>query len=120
MARNSLSDELRQTEELWRIWTQRGVSDGSTLSVDFHFYAARAAAGERLAAALRDAGYGVQVNTTRTLLIFKAMRIEATEHGEWTLERLLTRTRELVAVAERLDVLFDGLGAEMPDPASAA
>lgn len=119
MVRNSVTDELRQTEELWRIWTQRGVSDGSTLSVDFHFYAARAAAGERLAAALRDAGYDVKVNTTRTLLIFKALSIEATEHGAWTLERLLTRTRELVEAAERFDVLFDGLGAEMPAPSAA-
>jgi hypothetical protein len=114
----TVEKELEKNRELWSVWSAHGVRDGSAFAIDFHFYAARSANGERLAAVLREAGFTVRTQTTRTLLIFKGLDIEATEHASWTLPRLQERTRELVALAERAQVLFDGLGAEMPDPAA--
>jgi hypothetical protein len=113
---NSIDEQLRMNEALWEVWTTRGVRDGTTLKVDFHFYAARAGAGERLAGALRDAGYQVSTQEVRTLLVFKGLDVEASVSCEWTLELLQKLTRELVAAADRFDVQFEGLGAEMPDP----
>jgi Regulator of ribonuclease activity B len=118
MSNQHLQDVLETNCELWNIWSTHGIGDGSTFAIDFHFYAARSANGERVATILREAGFSVKTQTTRTLLIFKGLDIEATEHASWTLERLQERTRELVALAARVDVLFDGLGAEMPDPAA--
>jgi hypothetical protein len=96
------------------VWCENGVSPNTPLAVDFHFYSANIANGERLAAALREAGFTVSTRTTRTLLIFKGLSIEATQRSLWTLDDLRTRVTEFVGLAQRLGTTFDGLGAEMP------
>jgi hypothetical protein len=113
---NAIDAELERNRTLWNVWAEHGVRDGTELTVDFCFYAARAKAGEQLAAALSEAGYRVRTLETRTLLIFKALTIEASMGGEWTLDLLQARTRELVTMADRYAVMFDGLGAELPVP----
>lgn len=109
-----LADDIRDNEALWAEWQAHGVTEGTELKVEFHFYAARTAAGEDLEKRLRSAGFAVQSRTTRTLWVLKGLSVTASEQGAWTLERLNRRVEEMLLLATECGVLFDGCGAEMP------
>ena len=109
-----LDGHLLRARALWPIWVENGVTPGTLLAVDFHFYAAKPGSVEALEQVLSEAGFLVKKAKKRTFLIFQGISIEATESRCWTLVAIEERVRELYDLANRTGVMFDGFGAEMP------
>ena len=109
---SKLDDQLAKDESLWRMWQEEGVSEHTSLAVDFFFYATRNEAAYHIADALRQWGLTkVEVKTTRTLWIFKGWEITGVEDGTWSLEKLQDRSKRYEQLAEIWSATYDGCGA---------
>ena len=121
MSARTLKEELAKDEHLWRMWQEDGVTEDTSLSVDFSFYATSAKAAELIADALRRWGLtNVEVTTTRTLWIFRGWEITGVEDGTWSLQKLQDRTTRYERLAEICHSTYGGYGAMMPDTNDAA
>ena len=114
IADKQLAGHLHRNEAMWKVWQERGVTAETEIAVDFHFYATKKPYIKRLVESLHRTGFEISVNITRTMLLFRAWEIEATESGRWTLEGLQQRTSELYGVAVKCGCSLEGLGAMMP------
>ena len=113
---SKLDDELAKDESLWRMWQEDGVTEDTTLPVDVFFYATSADAAEQIADGLRRWGLSkVEIETKRTLWIFKSWEITGVEEGTWSLDKLHERSRRYERLAEIWSATYDGCGAFMPD-----
>jgi len=113
-ALNTYEQHGHANAEIWRLWKERGVSDQTELAVDFRFYTSRQRNAELLIEALKKAGFVVQHLRRRTFLIFRGHEVIGTARARWTLPLLQDRSREFVELANELDLLYEGFGAELP------
>jgi len=111
---NTMDKHATLNAELWRLWKEHGVTEHVVLAVDFRFYTAHKPNADALIAILLKAGFTIVHNRPRTVLIFRGHEIIATERGHWTLGRLQARAREFVELGNKLKLLYEGFGAEMP------
>jgi hypothetical protein len=109
-----LAAHLQRNELMWDVWIQAGVTETTSLPVDFHFYATKQPAAESLRRGLEQMGMAVALKSTRTLLFLKGWELTATETARWTLRKLQARTRDVFELASSLDVSLEGIGAAMP------
>ena len=114
MSRHNIDEQLTLDAALWKAWSDNGVRDGTTLTVDFTFYASKANRAEALVEALKARGYQVELRSERTFLLFKGWVVEAHINGPWSLSRLQQAGREFCELADQHSALYDGAGAEMP------
>ncbi|MBI5773727.1 MAG: ribonuclease E inhibitor RraB [Verrucomicrobia bacterium] len=113
---SSLEGELAKDESLWQQWQESGVTENTTLSVDFFFHTTDETAAQKLADTLRQAGMSqIQICRTRTLWMFKKWEVSAVKKGTWSLEKLQDQTRAFCDLAAKLGIRYDGCGAMIPD-----
>lgn len=109
---SSLGDELREDENVWRMWRELGVTEKTPLEVDFSFYATSKEFADMIADSLRQWGLiKVEIKCTRTLWLFRGWEVLGVEVGTWSLEKLQDRTRRYVRLAEICKATYDGCGA---------
>ena len=113
---SSLDAELREDENVWRMWCELGVTEKSPLEVDFSFYATSKEFADMIADSLRQWGLiKVEIKCTRTLWLFRGWEVLGVEVGTWSLEKLQDRTRRYERLVEIWRATYDGYGAMMPD-----
>jgi hypothetical protein len=109
---SKLDDELREDENVWRMWCELGVTEATPLEVDFSFYGTSKESADMVAASLRQQGLiKVEVKSSRTLWLFRGWEVLGVEVGTWSLEKLQDRTRRYVRLAELCTATYDGCGA---------
>jgi hypothetical protein len=113
---SELDDQVAADADLWQAWQEAGVTESTTLTVDFDFYTRDWTAAEQVADALRGWGLTeIEIKKARTLLFFRRWEICGVEVGTWSLIKLQERTKRHFELAEKLHVRYGGHGAIMPD-----
>ena len=97
-----------------------GVTEDTSLTVDFHLYATSKSGAESVAAALEESGFEVRTRPSRILLVFKGFEVTASRTSTWSLIQLQEETRRVHATAEDAGVSLDGCGAALPEAGTMA
>jgi hypothetical protein len=109
----TLAKQLEMNAQTWRALRARGVTEQSTLTLDFSYFAPDGAAAERLRTFLVDeTDYTVQVHQQKKGLLRKAWIVEGrTQPTPVSLGLLNDWVRWMAAAgAEKGQCIFDGWG----------
>ncbi len=108
-----LEGHLARNALMWNIWVSMGVTEQTLLPVSFFFLCASKDAAQTLEAGLKSQGLRVTTEVRRKLLLLKEWSITASEEGNWTLDRLQTRTPELHAAAKNAEAQLQAVEAKI-------
>jgi Regulator of ribonuclease activity B len=116
-----IEQHIRGNSELWEAWQEAGIDQNTPLRIDFTYYFASKKSAELLASLLTDRQMAVSITKTRSLLILVGYMVKATTtEQQWTLDKLNTKTKELIEITAQNGIggILEDIGAYMPKPSS--
>jgi hypothetical protein len=107
---NELNNPYLQNDDLWGNWREGGVTDSTSLNVEFQFISNKKESAKKFTEYMKKLNFQVYMDKCENYWDI----VLTTPQQTWTLEKLNQQAKELSEIASNYGCCIDGIGAMLP------